>query len=240
MDVLITLFGLAFAAFGSTSLVLAVKKTDWLSSRCTAARFRIGLGLQWFLTVVLLAFVLLVEDRSLASIGIQSTGAEMLPGVVFGFIIAGGMAIVIGLSANYFGITEPDATTVFIVAQPPHWKVITALTMGITGEIVFRGYLIERTLELTGSAVVAGTLSGVAFALTNLQGRKVRSVLPAIVGTGVGLVVAYLIFRNVIVLAFVHTLLSALSLLSSTPEDVLDEVDTSTLDERIVALVGDE
>lgn len=240
MDGPITLFGLAFAAFGSISLVLAVKKTDWLPPRYTAARFRIGLGLQWFVTVVLLVFVLLVEDRSLASIGIQRPGAEILPQVIFGFIIVGGIAVVIGLFVTYLDINEPDAVAVFMVSQPPYWKVITALSAGITEEIVFRGYLIERTLELTGSVVVAGTLSVAAFALTSLPGRKVRYILPGIIGRGVGLVMAYLIFRNVIVLAFVHALLTALVLLSSTPEDVLEEMDTSTLNKRIVSLGGEE
>lgn len=240
MEDLITLFGLAFALFGSPGLVLAVKNSDWLPPRYTVARYRIGLGLNWCVAIALLAFVVLIENRSLASIGLRFTGVEMLLEVVFGFIIVGWMAIGSAFLFKYVGFYELDSTAVFLVGLSPRWKVISALSTGIIAGIVFQGYLIERTLELTGSTVLAGTISVVAFSLAYIQGRKIRGVLPAIVGVGVGSVVAYLIFRNVFVLAFVHAFIVALSLLSTTPEEALEEMDTSALDERIVSLASDE
>ncbi|MGD0145076.1 MAG: CPBP family intramembrane glutamic endopeptidase, partial [Rhizomicrobium sp.] len=55
------------------------------------------------------------------------------------------------------------------ISNTPLWYRVLLVTRGGVGEeIVFRGYMIERVEELTGSRVLAGAVSVVVFTLAHL------------------------------------------------------------------------
>lgn len=241
MAVIVTLIGLVLAGFGYAGLILLFKYLNWLPSRYTDARLRIGTALLWVVTVAVVVFVLVIENRSLGSIGIQIGGSGLLDTVVLGFItgvLVVGAVLFVFQYANFLG--APDEVTLLLLAQPPRWKLGIALTAGITEEILFRGYLIERTLELTGNPLVAGVLSVTAFSLAHLPGRRPRHVLPPILALGIGLAVTYLLFRNVIPVALVHMTINGMHLFGNDAEDLLDEMDDATVDDRLLSAIRDE
>lgn len=137
------------------------------------------------------------------------------------------------------GYEQVDQAVVFMLAQPTRWKVALAVTAGITEEIMFRGYVIERTLELTGSAPLAGALSVVVFTAAHLPGRRVQVVLSEVLGAAIGLVIAYFLFRNVLVLAVIHASIDLIVLVTNEPTDTLEQVDTSNLNERVLKRIDE-
>lgn len=241
IDRFITLVGLTFAVFSYPALVIVLDWAEWTPDRYSLARTRVGSGLEWLVTAVLIAFVVVIERRTLGSIGLRITSNdEMVSGVVLGMLI-----VLVAMAVTTFFLKHADVNTtdevgVLFLAQPARWKVFLALTAGVTEEIIFRGYLIERTLELTGSGLVAGTLSVGAFTLAHRPRQRTLRVLAPIVGMAIGFVVAYLLIRNVVVLAIVHTAINALIWFSANPEEALERMDTSRLDDRVVSRFGDE
>lgn len=241
MNGFITLVGLTFAVFGYPALVVMLEWTGWIPHRYSLARSRVGSGLEWLVTAVLIAFVVMIEGRSLGSIGLRiTTNDELVSGLVLGtFIVLIAMAV-ITFFLKHANVATTDEVGVLFLAQPVHWKVFLALTAGVTEEIIFRGYLIERTLELTGSGLVAGTLSVGAFTLAHRPRQRPLRVLAPILGMAVGFVVAYLIIRNVVILAIVHTAINSLIWFSTEPEEALEQMDTSNIDDRVASRFGDE
>lgn len=248
MDVLLTLLGLSIAGFGVTGLYLGFGRAGLFPPRFTPARMVAGLGLTWIVTLSMLAFVRVVEGRSLASIGIRFSeqwsvfwlSGDLIGGVVFAFFVVGVVGAVPTGVLQYFGYLGIDDSYVFLLAQSPLVKVIFGVTAGITEEILYRGYLIERTIELTGSPALAGVLSVGAFTLAHLPGRTVQSTVVRHLGLAVGFVVAYLLLRNVVILATVHAIINLVTLLPNGPDDVLEKGDLSGLDDRLVPLIEDD
>lgn len=237
----ITLVGLAFAIFGYPALVVALERAGWIPGRYSLARSRVASGLEWLVTAVLIAFVVNIEGRTLGSIGLRiPTNDEMVSGVVLGTLV-----VLVAMATTTFFLervevdTTDDVSVLFLV-QPAHWKVFLALTAGITEEIIFRGYLVERALALTGSGLVAGILSVGAFTLAHRPRRRSLGVLFPILGMAVGFVVAYLVVRNVVVLAIVHAAIDAWLWFSTDPDEMLERADASNLDESVLSRLGDE
>lgn len=240
MDGFITLVGLTFAAFGYPVLVVALERTELLPHRYTLVRSRVGGGLEWVVAAALIAYVAIVEGRPLGSIGLRIRSDEIVSGVVLGLLVVLVAAAVTTSVLERAGEPIIDEVSVLLLAQPLHWKVILALTAGFTEEIIFRGYLVERTLELTGSALAAGALSVGAFTLAHAPRRQPLRSLAPIAGIGVGFVVAYLLVRNAVVLGIVHAAVDATIWATTDPEEVLERTDASRLDGRVVSILRDE
>lgn len=234
MAPLATLVGIALVAVAYPATVVALRRTDWLPPRFTPARLYAGAALQWALAVGVVGFVVVVEGRPLDSLGLA---AVTVRDVLVAGVVVGGTAVVGSVAVQVAGLQDVDDAAVFLLAQPTRRKLALAVTAGVTEELVYRGYLLERTLEATASPALAAGLSLVAFVAAHLPGRPARSVLAQTLGVSVGLVVAYLLVRNVLVLAAVHAAVDALVLLSTDPADLLERVDPAAIDDRVLALV---
>ncbi len=153
--------GLTIALVFPFLMDLVLKKTpgDLLVPR----RMITALAEEWFLVVLLLAVVIFWERKSLASIGFRKMTWRDLWWALGGFVL-GVMAFIftmpllkaLGLSSASGGITK-------LAQVPLALRIGIVLTAGITEEILFRGYPIERLGSLTGRIGLGAVVAYVLF-----------------------------------------------------------------------------
>jgi len=164
---LITLAGVVLSMFGYL-LVLAITKLRPLSDAISEQFLTVfGLILIWILTVTLLFIIRRGENKALSSIGMKSISIKEI-------IIAIGLGIILSVTVPLLtlivGQMMPATTNggnINEISEKTSWLMLLAsiLTAGITEEIVFRGYLIERLIEITKKTWLAIVISAVAFVL---------------------------------------------------------------------------
>jgi membrane protease YdiL (CAAX protease family) len=125
----------------------------------------------WPLLAVTLLYVIVVERRPLASIGIHRPTWKT-------FALGVGAAV-LGL-AVVFPLTELAMTYLHLpgqagsaaaqqIAHTPWWyRIVLVVRAALAEEIVFRGYAIERITELTGSRTLAAIVSLTVFTVAHL------------------------------------------------------------------------
>lgn len=241
MNALLTLVGLALAAGGVPLVFFTGRRLDWFPPRYSASRLRVGLAVQWAVAALVVCFVLFVERRPLSSVGLHAPVAARLGplqvggwfgGLFYGFVLVAVAGIVAGYACRLRGIDAYDEATVVLLDQSAGWKLLFSLTAGVTEELLFRGYLIERTVDLTGSVAVAGALSVVAFTAMHLPGRSTRRIAPGVFAVALSLTATYLLVRSLFVLMIVHTAYDFVASLSSGPTEVFEQADDATFSDE--------
>ena len=122
-------------------------------------------ALTWSLTFIVLGIVLFGERRSLTSVGLgRPTWPAIRTGVlmtVLLLVLAMGAGAVVqsvgGLSGNSSGQID------LVVGLPIWLQLIVSISAGFTEEILFRGYAIERTAELTASRWLGAIIPIIVF-----------------------------------------------------------------------------
>lgn len=118
----------------------------------------------WAIAGALLTWVLIVERRSLASIGIRMPGLA-----TFGWASAGVVAGIVSFMLGYalilpaLGLEMNQAAASKITSLPIGIQLAVFLRAGVVEELLFRGYPIERLQELTGSKWLAALIPGIVF-----------------------------------------------------------------------------
>ena len=116
------------------------------------------------LAAAVLAWVILVERRPLSSIGIRKPGWDTL-----GWAMVMTVALVASIVLSYalilpaFGLELNPAATRSITDTSLAAQLALFVRAGVTEEILFRGYPIERLLELTRSKWIAALVPGILF-----------------------------------------------------------------------------
>jgi membrane protease YdiL (CAAX protease family) len=132
------------------------------------ARVILTIAEEWAVTLILLGIVFLWERRTLASIGVkQMSGRDVLWGVVgfvvgaFSFIITAPLVKALDLGTTSGGIAQLAQASIVS-------RVAIVITAGITEEILFRGYPIERLTEMTGRIGWGAGIAYIAFVLLHI------------------------------------------------------------------------
>ena len=119
----------------------------------------------------MLGYVAFVEHRRMSSIGFQKPGIlDLVLAVAVGILMVGGIVVI------YFVIfpalhLKMNATVMGSLMATPFWyRLLLVTRAAVAEEILFRGYPIERLLELTGSRTAAAVLSWAAFTYAHLAG----------------------------------------------------------------------
>jgi membrane protease YdiL (CAAX protease family) len=169
---------------------------------------------KWVPAVLVAAYVYLVEDRDAASLGVRWDGPRtFLKRVGLGFAAMMGANIVMGPIHERLGTEDLQEGMAAFGDTGLLGKLFIAATAGVTEELLFRGYALERLDELTDSRLVAAVVTTAAFVLGH-KGETWgwKSVLqiaqPAVVVTAL-----YLRFRDLLALMTVHALNDAVGLL---------------------------
>lgn len=200
----ITLAGLILSIFGYF-LVLLIKNLTSFSMRLPEQNLAfLGLILIWILVVILLIIVRNGEKRAFSSIGFKSiSGKEIL--------LAVGVGIVLSLTVPLFTliasqvIPANSAGIDDVVSNTSWWLIfVSILTAGITEEIVFRGYIIERMVEITKKNWIGILVSVIAFVLPHTMSWNMTHVIAVVLPLGLILSGLYLWKRNVVFNMIVH------------------------------------
>jgi membrane protease YdiL (CAAX protease family) len=122
----------------------------------------------WIVTALVVAYVLLVERRPLASIGLRRPSWKSLVfGVVAGFALVAGFVAIFTVVMPALNI-PPNTKAMAGLMQTPLWfRVLLVVRAAVFEEICYRGYAIERVQELSGSRVLAFLVSAAAFTLAH-------------------------------------------------------------------------
>lgn len=118
----------------------------------------------WGLAAALLAWVLIVERRQLSSIGIRRPGWSTA-----GWALVLTVALMASVMLSYalilpaFGLEFNQATTKSITDLSIASQLAIFVRAAVVEELLFRGYPMERLLELTGSKWIAALVPGALF-----------------------------------------------------------------------------
>lgn len=163
---------------------------------------------KWLVPAAVAGYVLGVEGRSLASIG--WTFAGPLP---FAYHTAVGLAAMLGSAVLLSPLWEALGTaeamqdgmaafTDFSVAE----RLFVAGTAGVTEEVPYRGYAVERVTALTGSPLLAAAVSLVAFLAAHVGEHWSRAAAVQMAQPTVVLLALYLWTHSLPVVMAVHAL----------------------------------
>lgn len=123
----------------------------------------------WALTLVLLAYVLLVERRPLSSIGLKRANWKTAVfGVLGALVMVGGMAFIYMVIYPALGLSPRESAMAAVTALPFWLRALIILRAAVFEEMYFRGFAIERMTEILGSRWGAAAISFVAFTAEHL------------------------------------------------------------------------
>lgn len=98
--------------------------------------------------------------------------------------------------------------TIMILRTFPWWvRSVEVATAAVCEEIVFRGYLLERLQELTGSVTTAAVLSSLTFILAHVTTYGIVHALVALAPLTAALTLVYVRTRSLPNVIFLHFLL---------------------------------
>lgn len=163
-----------------------------------------GLAVQWVVVLAVVALATRVEGRTLASLGFRRPAWVDL-GYLLGTAVATLLVFVatppliesLGLSVRDGATATTNGTLALAL--------LSAITTGVVEEILFRGYPIERLLDATGSALVAGGVTWGAFTLAHAVYWPLGNLLQVSVVAAV-LTAVYLHRRTLVPVIGAHTL----------------------------------
>lgn len=168
---------------------------------------------KWALFGLLCLVVVVGEGRPLSSLtGVRLAVPSFVAVVVTGVGVLFAANLLTAPVFDRLGVGGlGEGLDQFVSLSTPH-RLFVALTAGVTEEALFHGYAIERLLELTGSPLLAGTASFLAFTFGHVvgwdRGAVARIAVPALVTTAL-----YLLVRDVVALMAIHALNDAVGLL---------------------------
>jgi len=171
-------------------------------------------AIYWMLVAATLAYVVFVEKRALSSIGFRMPAVrDLFLGLVFAVVVIAGLAALYLIVLPALHLGEEQAVRA-LAAAPAWWLVISVVRAGVSEEVLFRGYPIERLQSLTGSRSVAALLPLALFALAHVGSWGWVHLIVAGFG-GAMLTGLYFWKRNLWVNIMVHVLVDGMALLSA-------------------------
>lgn len=166
-------------------------------------RWLLLIGPHWLVASLVVANVAWGEQRSLHSIGLERPSIRDLGVGVAGFVVGVGSFAVTQPLVQALGLTSTSAG-IETLAMLPLWVIVAiALTAGITEEILFRGYPIERLAELTGNLWVGAAVTVILFTLIHVPAWGIGGAIQIGVWTLI-VTVVYVYTRNLPACILMH------------------------------------
>ncbi len=152
--------------------------------------------LWWVLTFGLYGYVMGVERRRLASIGLsRPKPLDLALGVFAGILLVMGMIVIQIAIFPLLHLRTNMKADQAIMATPFAYRLLLVTRAAVAEETLFRAYPIERLLSWRGSRLLAGALSVAAFTYAHLSYWGPAQLI--IVGYGgIVLAVLYISRRN--------------------------------------------
>lgn len=168
----------------------------------------VGFGIFWGLAFAVLFFTRTVENRPLATIGWKPLSwKSALMAVGLGVLLS---LLVPGLTLLVSKIFPPSnsGTVTQVVSNYSWWiLLLSVLTAGITEEILFRGYSLERLHEITGNKWISGLISLIFFVVIHATGWNMAHIIGVVIPLGIILTGLYFWQRNLLFVMIVHVII---------------------------------
>jgi membrane protease YdiL (CAAX protease family) len=148
----------------------------------------------WIFAAAVLLWLAFVERQPLGSIGFRwPTWKTFLFAIVGAAAVLFVMILHMGVIVRVFHLdtTMVLAKQQMILARPYWFRVLLVFRAAVVEEILFRGYMIEKVRQLSGSAGLAVAVSVLAFTGAHYAGWGLVQLIP-VFGAGVILAVLYL------------------------------------------------
>ena len=174
----------------------------------SAARAVVGYVFWWLLAGSLLAVTVFAERRPLSSLGMKRLSLRLLglaavAGVALSLLVPLVALVIDAAGGGPSDVTEVAADTVLWVLA------CGVVTSAVTEEVVFRGYVLERLIDWTGSRWVGAVTSLAAFVAIHVPGWGPAHVVGVVFPLGAALTGLYLWKRNLPFVIVVHLLVNA-------------------------------
>lgn len=199
-----TVTGLCVALAGPPALVVIPK---WLlgDHLTLAQHFLLQLilcGMAAFVVLIVVRF----EHQPLRSIGLRkptwSTPVTAALLLVFAFLV---QPILTAPLVKLWDKGGRDAGVATIAAWAAWFRLFVALTSGIVEETLYRGYLVERLIGITGRTWLGAILAMLAFGAAHIPAWGTGFALTNDLAAGVVLVLVYVWRRDLIANILAHT-----------------------------------
>jgi len=173
------------------------------------SRAVVGYVVMWCLAGAVLAFTIFGERRPLSTIGFRPLSLPLVAVAVGAGVTLSLLVPLLSVVADVI-VGTGTSDVVDLATQTPIW-VLTAgvVTAGVTEEILFRGYAIERLIALTDRPWLSGLITLAAFVAIHLATKSVAHVLGVVLPLGLAMTALYLWKRNLILVIVVHLLVNA-------------------------------
>jgi membrane protease YdiL (CAAX protease family) len=147
----------------------------------TAIGMRIGREVTWIAFGALMLFwVMRVERLPLSSIGLRKPNWGTLGwGLATAVALLATVMLTFAVIAPALSLKQNMTTTAGLVQVPLWLLLLTPLVAGVTEEILYRGYAIERLTFLTGRRWLAGLVAGAAFILAHWSWGGLQMIIVA-------------------------------------------------------------
>ncbi len=142
-------------------------------------------ALFWAEGALVLVWLRFVEKRPLGSIGLRPPTWKTLGyGLLTAFALILVFVVHFGFLVPHFHLDGEHAGAVrnVILARPLWYRVLMVFRASVVEEILYRGYLIEKVREISGSAVLALLVSVAAFTCAHISGWGAVQLIPVAAG----------------------------------------------------------
>ncbi len=160
-----------------------------------------------------LAFAVLFFTRNIEKLPLTTIGWKPLPWKwIFTAI---GLGILLSLFVPVFTLLvsavfppSDTGTITQVVSNFPWWVLLlSVITAGITEEILFRGYPLERLTEMTGNKWISGLISLIFFVAIHATGWNIAHIVGVVIPLGIILTGLYFWQRNLLFVMIIHLLI---------------------------------
>lgn len=196
-----TAVGLALVA--GEPLLFGLIRRLGLTRLDLAQQVTLQLVFDWAMVLGVVALVRFGERAGLSSIGIVRPRLGDIGWAAAGFLAAGALVYVTMPLIEALGLDTLQSGVIRISRLSIPLRLAAALTAGITEEILFRGYLVERLAALTGRLDVGVVLSWLLFSLFHLPGWGVGGAIQIAILSSV-IYLVYLRRRSVVPCILLH------------------------------------
>jgi membrane protease YdiL (CAAX protease family) len=131
----------------------------------------------WSFAVILLLWLRYVEHLPFASIGLRRPTLKTI-----GCGVLAGIALIVIIPLFHLDATHSGTVRQGILNNPLWYRLMLVIRAAVVEEILFRGYLIEKVRQLTGSSVLAVVVSVAAFTYAHLSGWGAVHLIPVFAG----------------------------------------------------------
>jgi membrane protease YdiL (CAAX protease family) len=185
-------------------LPTAVERARRLLSGDDTVNFNLVLISRWLAAALLLGFVLIVEKRTPASVGIRALRWRdilITVGVAVVALVAGVVLYTILIGHDQRSSAGQIMSTLSVV-QSVHLIVNAA----VVEELFFRGFLMERIIDLTRRPWLAALVSYVVFVGSHVPGSGWATALSVVAVGSVVFVGLYWLRRNLLLCVGAHAI----------------------------------